>query len=200
MARRGTYNKGMADSFLRPLTLYECGVRRRRLFFCRVGDAKVFLISFISFQEWSEVWTAMRDVGDESASKLLGALLIKDRFDSSRVGLDGVNSDGWNLLHKAALHNCPECGLRLLAAAVKVSTESPPGTSGAAQGLDFLERGTKNGSTALEVVKGHRVPLLPLRLIFKSGLVGHPETVLPPSCSLRGPRVAGCAAMARIVL
>jgi hypothetical protein len=78
----------------------------------------------ITTKEWHAVWASMRDEGDDVANKLLGALLIKDRFDRSRVGLDGQTAEGWGLMHKAALHNCPHCGLRLIEAARKVTTFS----------------------------------------------------------------------------
>ena len=35
------------------------------------------------------------------------------------MGLDGATAEGWTLFHKAALHQCPQCGARLLAAATR---------------------------------------------------------------------------------
>jgi len=100
-------------------------------------------------KEWIAVWDAMRDHGDEDAHHLLGPLIIKDRFDTSRVALDGCNSDGWTLFHKAALHNCPECGKKLIAAAMR----PPKGvTDGSAdRGLAFIAALTNNGSAALDI-------------------------------------------------
>ena len=41
-------------------------------------------------KEWAAIWDAMRDHGDEEASHLLGTLVMKDRFDASRVALEGT--------------------------------------------------------------------------------------------------------------
>jgi len=46
-------------------------------------------------KEWQTCWDTMRDVGDEEANKLLSSLVMKDRFDQSRVVLDGTNTDGY---------------------------------------------------------------------------------------------------------
>ena len=48
-------------------------------------------------KEWTLCWYTMRDKGDEAALKILRPLRMKDKFDHTRVGLDGANADELNL-------------------------------------------------------------------------------------------------------
>jgi len=55
----------------------------------------------------------------------------------------------WTLFHKASLHNCIECGIRIIESVARVSKDQEYG--GPNQVLEYLNKTTSNGSTPLMI-------------------------------------------------
>ena len=69
---------------------------------------------------WAECVRTMRDIGDAATIPTLRTLLVKDKFDKTRIAATHADDHGMTLLHRAALTGCVGCGEMLVSAVLWV--------------------------------------------------------------------------------